>query len=372
MKFRLELRNKNFTTKEILDLEYMDLNWSFSRIGGCGQFSFTLPRKRFEERSIIGEANIRIYYRDPTLDAYTLWYQGLITNKVPQIAGNTETMQISGHGYQTQLKRIYLNNITYTAQEASVIVKNILDNYVVPNTNISYSAPDIEATSFTFDSITFNEDCSSAITKIADTVGAREWGVDKNRNFYFKARSSSVGFRFLSGLNITSFQDNQDFEEIINRVIVQGAQTGGTYYVAGPYDDTGSQDKYGLRTSVIQNSSVTTSSVAAQLASAVLSEYKEVVRKASCKIVNYTGQLESTTPIPLLAEISRKFKYGQRKYGTFLYSGIVGRLINRINYSITDNGILNISVDLGQLRPSIAEEISQLEYQIDQQRSAAL
>ena len=148
-------------------------------------YGFNLSRKRFQEKAISGDFNVRIYYRNPATDVFDLWYQGLIENKSPNVRGSTEDIPISGHGYQVQLKRIYLNNITYTSQEASVIVKNILDNYVTPDTDISYSASDIEATSFTFDSIQFNESASSAIQKIADTVGAIEWGVDKNRKFYF-------------------------------------------------------------------------------------------------------------------------------------------------------------------------------------------
>jgi hypothetical protein len=372
MRIRLELNDKEFNLKEILDDEYQDLSWAFARRGGCGEFSFRLPRKRFEEKSITGEQNIKIYYRNPATNTHDLWYQGLIVNKFPGVRGLSETIEISGHGYQIQLGRPYINNVTYTAQEASVIIKDILDNYVLPYTDITYDAGDIDATSFTFDSIQFNETPQSAIDKIASTVGGIEYGVDKNRKFYFKTASTSIGFRFLQGKHIVNFQDNQDFGEIINQIIVQGAQVGGTYFTFGPYDDTLSQAKYNLRTRVKQNSSVTTSSVAEQLANATLEEFKEVIRKASCELVNFEAQLESTVPIPLFSEISRKVKYGQKKYGTFLYSGIVGRQVNRINYSVTNNNSLRVSVDLGQLRPSIAEQISQLEYQLEQTRSAAL
>ena len=256
---RIEMRDTNFNVKEIFDKEYYDLNWSYSRIGGCGDFSFSIPRKRFEERAIKGEYNIRIYYRDPETDTWGLRYQGLINNKIPVIRGHSENIQISGHGYINQLSRVYLNNISYSSQEASVIVKNILDNYVTTATNVSYSAPDLVATSFTFDSLVFNDNALTAMQKISDTVGEREWGVDANRNFYFKERSSTIGFRYFLGKQIMNFEDNQDFSEIVNRVFVQGAQVGGTYHFFGPYDEVPSQTKYNVRTKVVQNSSVTTS-----------------------------------------------------------------------------------------------------------------
>ena len=371
MRFRLEIRDQDFTVKEIIDKEYFDLSWAYARIGGCGDFNFTIPRRRFEERGLRGDYNIRIYYRNPDTDTHDLWYQGLVQNKVPSINGKTESISVTGHGYVSQLSRIYLNNLTYSS-EVSVIVKSILDNYIVPNTDITYSASDIEATSFTPDNIQFNEDAMSAIQKLADIVGGREWGVDKNRKFFFKARSSAVGFKYFLGKEIINFQDNQDFSEIINHIIVQGAQTGGTYATFGPYEDIPSQLKYNERQRVIQNSSVTTSSVASQLATAMLDEFTEVSRRASCELFNLTGLLEATVPIPLLNEISRKIKYGQKRYGTFLYSGLVNRLINRINYAVTDNGSLKVTLDLDKLRPTLSEQIGQLEYNLDQVRSAAI
>jgi len=372
MKFRVELRDTAFNIKEIYDEEYFDLNWSYSAIGGCGEFSFKLPRKRFEERALRGDFNVRIYGRDDSSDSYSLWYQGLITNKVPAIQGKTETIEVSGHGYINQLSRIYLNNITYTSQEVSLIVKDLLDNYITTDTNVTYTASDIEVTSFTVDSIQFNDDALSAIEKLADIVGGIEYGVDRNRNFFFKARATTVGIRYYLGKNIRTFEDNQDFSEIINQVYVQGAQVGGTYFQFGPYDDVNSQVKYNLRTDVRQNSSVTTSTVAAQLATAILDEFSEVTRKARADLMNVTALIEGTTPIPLVNEISRKIKYGQKKYGTFLYSGLVNRKLARINYSLTNNGSLNVSVDLDKLRPAISEQISQLEYNLEQTRSASL
>lgn len=375
MRFRLEIRDRNFVTKEILDDEYLDLNWSYAAIGGCGEFSFTLPRKRFGEKAITGESNVRIYYRDELTSSHVLWYQGLIENKTPSVRGNSENIYFSGHGYQAQLSRIkFTSETTYSSQEASVIIKSLLDNYITSSTDISYTVGDLQATTFTFDTLTFNigESLLSAIEKIANTVGSIEWGVNASRMFYFKARSTSIGYRFLSGVNISNFNDTQDFTQIINKVIIQGAQNAGTYYTFGPYQDLASQSKYGIRAQIKQNSSITTSAVASQFADAILDEFKEVTRKASCELVNYSAQIEATTPIPLASEISKKEKYGQKKYGTFLYSGLVGRSINRINYRYSNNGSLSVSLDLGPIRSTLADQISQLEYQLEEQRSASL
>ena len=372
MKFRLELRDKSFNIKEILDDEFIELGWSYSAIGGCGEFGFMLPRRRFGERALTGESNVRIYYRNPSTEAYELWYQGLINNKAPTVTGNSENIPVSGHGYVTQLDRIYLNDVSFASTEASVIITALLDDYILENTDITYDPSDIEVTSFSFDNIKFNDTVQSAIEKIAETVGALEWGVDRNRKFFFKARSETTGFRFVGGKNITSFRDNQDFDKIVNQYYVQGAQVGGTYFTFGPYNDTSSQTKYNLRTQILQNSSVSTEAVASQLAQARLDKFGEVSRRASGDLVGFNALLESTTPISLLAEIGRKWKYGQKKYGEILYQGIVSRQVSRVNYRLSNNGTLSMSVELGILNPKTAEIISQLEYDLDQQRSASL
>lgn len=371
MRIRLEIRDRSFNIVDILDNEYLDLTWAYSRIGGCGEFSFRLPRKLFEELAISGSYNVRIYYRNPDTASYDLWYQGQIENKSPSIRGNSEDIAISGHGYQSQLSGIYLDGVTYTSQEASVIVKSILDTYVTPNTNISYSVSDLEATTFTFDTLEFNTDALSALQTIADTVGTREWGVDANRNFFFKARSSTVGFRYSVGRNITNYSENQDFKEIVNRIIVQGAQVGGTYFKA-TFNNAPSQLKYGLRTKTVQNSSVISSSVAQQFANATFAEFNEASVKTMFELVGVEAQLEATTPIPLVNILVKQDKYGERRFGEGLYSGLVNASINRINYTVTNNGSLKINIDLGKIRPALSEEIAQLEYRLEQLRSASL
>jgi len=370
LKIRVVVSDRNFNVKEILDNEFYDLSWAYACVGGCGEFRFNLPRKRFAEKAISGDYNI--YHRNTTTNVYDLWYQGLIENKIPNVQGLTEYIEFSGQGYQTQLSRIYINNVTYTSQEASVIIKSILDTYVTPYTNISYSPADIQATTFTFDSLTLNDTVQSAIKKIADVCGLIEWGVDRNRSFFFKAQSTTVGFTFLQGNNITNFQDNQDFTSIVNQIYVQGAQTGGTYFLSGPYNNLPSQAKYSIRQQVIQNSSITTTTVASQLASATLALYGDVTRQAQCEIVNYEGLLEGTTPVPLFREISKKVKYGQRAYGTFLYSGLVNRQIIKISYALSNNNSLTINLELGDLQPKISKKIGRIQYKLDQLSSAAL
>lgn len=374
---KVELRDKSFNLLEILDNEFINLSWEWSRIGGCGSFSFDLPRQYCNEKFISGDFNIRIYQRNESTKAYDLKFQGIVENKAPNVRGVDETIQVQGHGYQAQLARIQLTDLTYSSQEASVIIKNLLDNYIVPYTDIVYDLGDLTATSFTFDSITFNTDALSAIQTIADTVGTREWGVDKDRSFFFKQRSSTVGLYFALGDKVTSFTSDDSFKDIVNRVIVQGGDIAGVPFMpdatGSAYNDTSSQTKYGRHDQVYQNSSIVTDAVAEQFAQSILLEKNDVIRRARCELVNYDTFIEDTLPIPLFELIARGTLYGEKLYGTFLYSGRISYQVNRISYKLQSNdGAFVTNLELGQLRPDISETISQLSYQLEQLRSASL
>lgn len=370
MEFRVEIRDRSFTLLEILDKEILDLSWDYSRIGGCGGFNFTLPRKFCDEKYISGDFNIRIYIRNSSTKAYDLWYQGFVEDKIPNVRGKDETIQVTGHGYSAQLSRVYID-ANYSSTETSLVVTNIVDTLVEPVTDIVYDGTLIVATSFTPDTLEFNTDADSAIQSCADIVGTREWGVNKDRKFFFKARSSTVGFRYWLGKNIINFSSDDSFKDIVNSVLIQGGDVAGTPYTKS-YNSTASQTKYGKRTKVTQNSSITTDTVSAQFANAIFAEFNDVVRKASCEILDVTSMIETTIPIPLAIVMATRVTYGTKKYGTFLYSGDIERQINRINYRINNNGIMTTRIEMDYYRPNISEDIAQLEYQLEQQRTATL
>lgn len=368
---RVEIRDLSFNILEVLDREVMSLSWEYSRIGGCGRFSFDLPRNYCEERYISGDFNVRIYIWNVINKEFDLWYQGLVESKSPNVVGDRETIQVSGHGYSAQLARIQIDS-DYSSTEAKEIVKDILDNDITANTDITYDAGDLVATSFTPDTLEFNTDAKSAIETVSDIVGTREWGVDKDRKFFFKERSSSVGFTYVLGCpEVSLFNVDYDFKAIVNRVIIQGGETGGSTYTK-TYNDTNSQEKYNRRDKVIQNSSIVSDTVSSQYADAIFSEFSDVSRRGRVELVNYDSRVESTVPIPLIQIRGKNVTYDTRYYNTFLYSDFINYQVNRINYSIDDVGGMRVRCDIGQLRPSLAAMIGQLEHKIEQQRAYGL
>jgi len=374
---RLELRDPQFNLLEILDEQFMDLSWENNRVGGCGSINFGLPREYCNEKAIGGDYNLRVYVRNPATKAYDIWYQGLVEDKTPNARGEQESVTVQGMGYQVQLSRIQLVNRSYAAMEISDIIKDLLDNDIVPNTDVSYDPGDVTSTGFIVDDILFNTDVLSAIQTLADIAGARDWGVNAEREFFFIERSTTVGFEFPLGRNIVSFSNDDSFRDVVNRVIVQGGDVADAPFIpdatTAPYNDLPSQLKYSRRDQVYTNASIITDDVARQFAASILAEKSDIIRRARCEIVDYEQRFEATLPIPLFQIIARSTLYGEKAYGTFLYSGRISYQINRIQYRVDDaNADLRIQLELGQPRPNVSEYISQLKYQIEQQRSARL
>lgn len=369
MDYTIELSDKSFNRLEYLEREAMGLTWGYNRIGGCASFSFSLPREYCNERYISGDFNVKIHVKNPVTGDFDLWYQGLVESKVPAIHGGNEVMMVKGSGYQSQLKRQYIEDQTYTATELSLIVTDIINTYVAPYTDITLGT--ITPTTFTPSTIKFNTDALNALQTCADLANTYEWGVNADREFFFVPRSTSPDLTYpLGSKKILNFSSDDSFKDIVNRVLIQGGDVAGTPYTK-TFDRVSSQLKYNIRSEVEQNSSITTDDVAEQFAEGIFEEFAQVVRRGQVDLLE-ERQIEAVVPIPLFHMKAPAIQYGEKAYGVFLYSGRINYQVNRITYTIDKVSNLKINMDLGQLRPSLSEQLAQIEYELEQLRSGAL
>lgn len=344
------------------------LDWEINRIGGNGSFSFSVLSKLFRDTNLELDSNVKIYLKEN--GSYVLRYQGKIQSKNYSVRGNEELVNVSGFGYQVELNNIYVDR-NYTSTETSLVVADVLNQDIVPNTNITYlSSTGIDATSFTPNSLEFNTNAMNVFQTLAETVGTREWGVDENRRFYFKTRSSSVGFQIPIGATVDGLNYDVSSKEIVNRVIVVGGDVSGSPFTRIVSDST-SQLKWKRRDEVIQNSAIVTNAVADQFGAAKLAEFANVVRRVRFGVISNLIW-EDSTPIDLIQIKTDVDKYGQKRYGEGLYNAITNLRVNRISYKIDEDGVMRSNIDAGQLRPDVSENISQLQYQIEQLQSVGV
>lgn len=365
MDYRIEIRDREFNFVTVLDKRAYDISWDYNAIGGCGAFRFAVPSKYCTELDLGANFNVQIKRRNPDTDNYDLWYQGRIENKEQGLTGQaSEIIQVSGYGYQSQLRDLYIQG-TFSSQEVSSIVTTILGNTVTPNTDITYSGGDIENTGYTVNSLTFDYvDLLQVFQTLSELGGNVEWGVDRNRKFFFKQKSQITGFRYPVGNKLSNVVINDSSREIITRVIVQGS---GTFIYQKDY--TKAQAKYMRRDRVLQRSSIANNTDAEQLADAVQNEKKGVVRRARCQVVE-EKLFENTTPLGLFEILTREVTYDEKKYDTFLYAGVDPFRIKKIGYTIDKTSQVVSELNLGEVLPSNVEKLRQLEFSIDQVRSS--
>lgn len=369
-RYTVELRNKNFELIKILTKFVRGLSWEYVRIGGCGRCSMNLAMLLDTLENVSADCDIQIRLENSS-GGTDLAYRGYIETDKP-ILSKQDKIQLQTFGYVGQLKRVRVNK-TYNNQEISVIVKDILDTFVIPNTSIIYDTSDIEGTQFVVDTIEFDEMADSALRILAELAGSIEWGVDRNRKFFFKTKSDATRHYLRLKKEITNYDTINDYGSIVNRLIIKGGMLNGSQFVDTINNDE-SQTSYGLRTQIISNSAIVTSSVSQQYGTMVLAEKAKIQRRITVKVTKNTKFFEDTIPLgrlSLLGETVYQAKqYGDDDaiYGTFKYGGQASLQINKIQYKITDERT-EVNINGGASRPDISEQIKKLEFEINQLRN---
>jgi hypothetical protein len=356
----LELRDRNFSLIKVLDNLSRRVSWEWNRIGGCGRFTIDLPTS--ELININPDYDVRI-----NIDG-VIRYRGYVESYRP-IVDIKNSVQLTGFGYIGQLERNRVNH-TYTNQEISLIVKDVLDTYVVPNTSITYDAADIEVTDYTIDSIVFDDLANNVIKTLAEIAGDIEWGVDRNKKFFFKNKSTDIRHYVRFGKDLKKYDIIDDYGAIINRLNIKGGAA-----LDEVADNTESQASYGIRSQIVSNSSITTANVAQRYGTSVLAEKAKINRKVTAMITNNSEFFEDTVPLGKVAFVgstiqpSKRYGDADAIYGAFKYGGMPSMQIEIIKYILTSGGV-DVNMNAGYARPDLASDIKNIEFQIQQLRNA--
>ncbi len=233
----------------IKNVRITKFNFGYLRDGGCSDFSFTLGD--------VSPFTIDYHYRVELCfyDQANPWYSGYVTKRPER--GTAKEQTYSGYGYRKQLDGIRVNEVD-TAQEVATIIGDTLDNYIVPNTDIVKDTNKIPVAIYAMISTIYWDriPASDLFERLRQLAGAYEWGVDEERDFYFRAISTQIFENFWIGKHLDSFKGTEDPEPIRNRLYVKcGRLTDGSDYVLQVPDlatePTASQTAYGLKEEVV-------------------------------------------------------------------------------------------------------------------------
>ncbi len=227
------------------------VNFGYLRNGGCADFSFTLSEE-YTKATINYNYRVEIcLYSQPNP-----WFTGFIT-KLPK-KGTDTIQEYSGYGYVKQLDWVRVNEID-TAQEVADIVEDTVDNYILINlTDIQKNGHKLDSLIYQMNSTVYWTRISALdmFQRLQQLAVNYEFGVDEERDFYFRAIETNVKEKFWIGKHLTTFHSQEDAESIRNRLYVLcGRLTNGSDYVLTvPHPSlpaSTSQITYGLREDVV-------------------------------------------------------------------------------------------------------------------------
>jgi len=352
----------------VLSKVFKSLSWNWNRIGGCGDCSVIVSADNTVLDGITADSELKIMLNDNDDTGLKTVYRGFLVSHKP-VRNLSDTIELTLSGYVSQLRRVRIKH-TYAGMEVSAIVKDILDNYVLPITDILYDVADIENTNYVVDTITFDEMADSAIKTLADIAGMREWGVDVNKKFFFKARSSEILHYLRYKEVVVKYDTLNDWDNITNRIYLKGADA-----FEKEANNSESQSLYGIREKILQVSSLSTNSVANRYCTMYFADNAKVTRRVTIKLERNKTFFENTVPLGKICvidnSITRAKKYGEASaiYGAFKYGGLPSFQIDSIKYTLDNEGT-TVNISAGQARPDLAESIKRLEFELEQLRNA--
>lgn len=243
---------------------------------GCGSFSITLTRDEIDLR--VGDL-VEIYL----ISELFPWYTGYI-QQTPETGRTDKIFKYSGYGLVAKLDEIIINT-TYAAIETSVIITTILENEIIPKKpEIIENTTKIEVTTFTPTASDFTlTKAKKAISDLVTQAGNYAAGVDEKKEFFFKARLTTIQQAAVKAISkhLEQFNPSQNNSGIINKIYLKtGQAVAGSNYVA-TINDLTSQTDYGIREDVATLPTTDNSVDALQWGAQLLAEKKDPVITAT-------------------------------------------------------------------------------------------
>lgn len=295
--YSIELRDKTGKLKKILTPFVSSASWEWNRIGGCGSCQITINK---DYRNIDWQARDDIQIRVKSGSTSKLVYRGYITYAVPTLdVSQSIILQVSG--YFDLFRKLIVQSggdtKTYSSQEVSVIVNNVIDTFVMPNTPILKGTIDVG--SFTVDTIQFLCTVDVALSTLADLSDGIEYGIDEDLTFFWRAEGTSIRKRFFIANNVETFERKINFDTLVNRAYLVGGTVAGVKYKR-TIENTDSQDNYYLSETIVNNGSIVSDTVADQYLGNILQKNSQPQLNIRVKVANTDLRLEDTVPIGLI------------------------------------------------------------------------
>ena len=223
-----------------------------------------------------------------------LLYTGYISGYAPEISQEQEQVQVTLFPYDAEFARMILrdgsNNttVTYNSYDPSAILRDVLDKYrSLLGGRLVYTTTSIANTnttvSYTFNTNTIKE-CIDKIIELCP-VG---WfyRVDPDGVVYLQPKNQLADHSFTLGIDITTLKTYRRIEDLVNRVLFTG---GGDPPLFRKYENTSSQNTYGLYEKKIVDQRVTSAATAQVISEREIEQKKDPEIRSTFEIMDSNG-----------------------------------------------------------------------------------
>jgi hypothetical protein len=321
-----------------------------------------------------------------------LVYRGYLANIVPTLKTNPDIV-LDVRGYFDLLKKIVIQDTgdtkTYTTSKVSEIVNDIVDTFIVVNTNITEGTIEDGEYITDIDTIDFLGTVEDALRTLSEIAGDIEYGVDEDLAFYWMAEHTTISHKFFVGNNIAILERRVKWDDLVNKFYLIGGEVADAKYKKTG-ENTDSQSSYGLAEEIINNSSIVSDSVAVQYMAAILAEKAIPQFSIRATIKNTALRLEDTIPLGLVtfydasydsvslgdligdiigetADGGSDITIGETGDGGsgVIVGGQYSAQVDRISYSLSNTpGRFNLEIQLGDTVLETAAKIKRLEREL--------
>ncbi len=384
--YNVELRDKDGNLRQYLTPFVSGLAWEWRRIGGCGRATITVKQGY---RKIEYGADDDIQIRIKSGATSKLVYRGWIAKIVPSLSTNQQ-VKLEVRGYFDKLIRIIVHDDgedkIYTDQNIIDIVTNIVDTYVVANSNITKGT--IDAGGFSPDVITFKTNVKNALKTLANLEGNVEYGVDENKQFFWTSQNDNIVRKFFIGNNVSVFERRINWDSLMNKIYFEGGKLANGEKYLKTAEAADSQKSYYTAESIVSNSSIKTGSVADQYTGYILKDRSSPQLEMRVSIVNTDLRLEDNVPIGRVAVTDPDYDTSINIWGTAgnggsdliwgrrasggsngIWGGTFSDQIDRIKYTLSNTiGRFNIAISFGGTISESSSKIKQIESILESER----
>jgi len=225
-------------------------------------------------------------------------FSGFIAGYMPTLEDDNQYLDVRVKGYTATLNRIMKDNsgnttITYTNQDPSNILKDVINKFQNDLGEIGYSGTNIQLTNtqvtYTFNTVTYKE----ALDKIIEfSPFGWFYRIDSTNKIYFQEKPIIINHQISTKKDVLYLQPERNIDDFANEIYFIGGETGGSNLFLFTKDTT-SIDDYGKQAEKVFDAGVTNTQTATKIIQRRLQEKANPTRRTIVRIADSNGSTYS-------------------------------------------------------------------------------